>query len=221
VRPDAAAALELVALDVQPERRHLLLMAKRLDAATDEKRKFLCGHDERHWFVAAVPESGAATVEQAMEALKPAAAQAAQQRRHVRRKNWHDRKNEGFVRQGEWFFLPRPEFEPPSVSLVLHNEPIRRPGGTPHVVEQLYRHGGTVVYVHLRYPGGLSEQQHEALLKRTPAAKSWPWEVMRRNPRVFARGKVRHPDHATIELAVWHEVVMSAEQRAPNVAFLD
>src|SRR5205823_11988437 len=86
VRPDAAATLELVALDVQPERRHLLLMAKRLDAATAEKRKFLCGHDERHWFVAAVPESGAATVEQAMEALKPAAAQIAQRRRHVRRK---------------------------------------------------------------------------------------------------------------------------------------
>src|SRR5438132_1531801 len=82
---------------------------------------------------------------------------AAQRRRHVRRKNWHDRKNEGFIRQGEWFFLPRPDFEPPSASLVLHNEPIRRPGGTPHVVEQLYRHGGTVVYVHPKYPGGLSE----------------------------------------------------------------
>jgi hypothetical protein len=221
VRPDSAESLELVALDVQPERRHLLLMAKRLGGTTADKRKFLCGHDERHWFVAPVPASGAATVEQAMESLKPLAAQAAQRRRHVRRKNWHDRKNDGFVRQGEWFFLPRPEFEPPSASLVLHNEPIRRPGGTPHVVEQLYRHGGTVVYVHPKYPGGLSERQYEALLKRQPEARSWPWQVMRRNPRVFARGKVRHPDHATIELARWHEVMMSAEQRAANVVFLD
>ncbi len=44
---------------------------------------------------------------------------------------------------------------------------------------------------------------------------------MRRNPLVYARGKVRHPDHATISLPFWHVVVMSQEQRALNVAFLD
>jgi hypothetical protein len=26
-------------------------------AYTEEKSKFLCGHDERHWFVAAIPSS--------------------------------------------------------------------------------------------------------------------------------------------------------------------
>jgi len=35
--------------------------------------KFLCGHDERHWFVAAVPGRGVSNVRTAMEALKPAA----------------------------------------------------------------------------------------------------------------------------------------------------
>ena len=38
---------------------------------TAEKNKFLCGHDERHWFVAAVPGRSVATVRSAMEALKP------------------------------------------------------------------------------------------------------------------------------------------------------
>jgi hypothetical protein len=43
-----------------------------------EKRKFLCGQDERHWFVAAIPESApVGTVRQAKEALKPPDVRAA------------------------------------------------------------------------------------------------------------------------------------------------
>jgi hypothetical protein len=45
-------AIETQVLDVQPSLRHLLLMSFQ----TDGKHKFLCGYDERHWFVAAVPE---------------------------------------------------------------------------------------------------------------------------------------------------------------------
>jgi hypothetical protein len=57
---------EVAVLDVQPSDRHLLLMVR--EGA--EKHKFLCGHDERHWFVAAVPESApVGTVPQAKEAL--------------------------------------------------------------------------------------------------------------------------------------------------------
>ena len=39
-----------------------------------EKQKFLCGHDERHWFVAAVPEDarGVTGVVAAKAALQPA-----------------------------------------------------------------------------------------------------------------------------------------------------
>src|SRR5687767_11853664 len=45
-------------LDVRPKDRHLLLMARTGERTEDVSRsKFLCGHDERHWFVAAVPES--------------------------------------------------------------------------------------------------------------------------------------------------------------------
>jgi hypothetical protein len=59
---------ELQVLDVQPVDRHLLLMVRE----DKDKHKFLCGHDERHWFVAAIPEKApVGTVRQAKEARKP------------------------------------------------------------------------------------------------------------------------------------------------------
>ena len=48
-----ATKVELEVIDVQPRDRHLLLLAR----VGGEKSKFLCGHDERHWFVAAIPEA--------------------------------------------------------------------------------------------------------------------------------------------------------------------
>src|SRR5262245_60712713 len=55
-------------VDIRPNMRHLLLLARRETG----KEKFLCGHDERHWFVCAVPErQGMASVVAAMEALQP------------------------------------------------------------------------------------------------------------------------------------------------------
>lgn len=222
VRPEIAPALELLATDIQPGLRHLLLLSKRLDRADNEKRKFLCGHDERHWFVASVPNARSVShVADAMEALKPTAARLAQRRQSVRRKDWNRRANAGFIRQGEWFFLPMPDFRADSPDFVLHDEPIRRAGGKPHIVEHLYRTGGTTVYVHRRYPNGLTQAEYDRLLAREPKASSWPWQAMRRNPQVFAQGKIRHPDHVTILLAGWHQVVMSEEMRAANVAFLD
>jgi hypothetical protein len=44
--------IELEVVDVDRADRHLLLLVR----DGEEKSKFLCGHDERHWFVAAVPE---------------------------------------------------------------------------------------------------------------------------------------------------------------------
>src|SRR5947207_1904346 len=58
---------EVQVLDSQPESRHLLLMRRAVDGT---KSKFLCGHDERHWFVAAIPDKTAASnVATALEAL--------------------------------------------------------------------------------------------------------------------------------------------------------
>jgi hypothetical protein len=45
-----------------------------------------------------------------------------------------------------------------------------------------------------------------------------------RDPEVYAKGTVRHRDHATLHLADWHRVLMNTEQRAKamrHVVFID
>ena len=103
---------------------------------TATRSKYLCGHDERHWFVAGIPESApVGTVRQAKEALQPREVQNAVARRHVSGKARNRRKNAAFVRQGEWFFLPVADMTVDE-SLVLTNEPLRRGnGGKPHWAE--------------------------------------------------------------------------------------
>ncbi len=222
ILPDIARRMEFLALDVQPRQRHLLLLARdvRLPLA-EQKRRFLCGHDERHWFVAALPDRGITSVREAFETLKPDLARLSQARLRVRNQELNQRHNPGFIRQGEWFFIPQPQFKPPSVSEILHNEPISRGLSKPHWVESLWRDGGEKVYVSDAYPAGLTELQYERLLQRKPQVKNQVWRVMRRNPQVYALGKVRHPDHHTIELPFWHLVVLSGERPDPRVVFLD
>jgi hypothetical protein len=207
-------------LDVQPRDRHLLLMVR----DGQEKSKFLCGHDERHWFVAAVPESApVGTVLAAKEALKPAEVRQAEARHRVGSEARNKRKNAAFRRQGEWFFVPAPELvvDP---KLVLRNEPIRRGAGKPHTVEFCYRTGGETVWVCRRHPNGVSPQRYAAILASNAKAASWDWRPMQRNPGVYVKGRVRHADHRTITLNGWHRVLMNTETQARamrNVAFLD
>jgi hypothetical protein len=42
-----------------------------------------------------------------------------------------------------------------------------------------------------------------------------------RNPEMFVRGYVRHPDHATIVLSGWHRVYLNAEFTTGSVVFYD
>ena len=215
--PDAPAVVE--ALDVQPAARHLLLIVR--EGGT--KGKLLCGHDERHWFVAGIPEAApVGTVRQAVEALKPPAVRAVQV--GLRPTDRNRRKNAAFVRQGEWFFLPEPGFAADE-ALVLRWEPMRRStGGKPHWAEFLVRSGGELVYVCRHYRNGVAEKTYRRILANTPGAKGWRWGTMMRNPGVYVRGRVRHADHATIHLPGWHRVVMNTEglsRAMRNVAFLD
>ncbi|MGC8644319.1 MAG: hypothetical protein ACP5XB_31035, partial [Isosphaeraceae bacterium] len=212
---------EVAVLDVQPSDRHLLLLVRE----AGEKQKFLCGHDERHWFVAAIPENAAVgTVRQAKEALKPAAVQLAQDLQKLRSNARNRRKNAAYHRQGEWFFLPVRGFRMDD-SLVLRNEPLSRGnGGKPHWVEFCYRTGGETVYVCPRHPNGVSGKEYQSILDGNPRARNWGWLPMSRNPGVYVRGRVRHPDHKTIVLHGWHRVLMNTESQAKamrHVAFLD
>jgi hypothetical protein len=211
--------LDVSVVDTRPDLRHLLLMSRQ----GDDKHKFLCGHDERHWFVAAVPEqAAAASVQTAFEALKPPAVRQLQNRLAVKPRKRNRRRNEAFIRQGEWFFVPV-EFGF-SAKIILRHEPISRGGGKPHLCEELVRSGGELVYVSAQHPQGLTAVQHQRLISRQPKLRSLHWIVQRRNPQVFVRGKVRHADHKTIVLHGWHQVLMNTETQAVamrHVAFID
>lgn len=207
--------VELEVVDVDRVDRHLLLLVRE----QWEKSKFLCGHDERHWFVAAVPEEapGVTGVATAKAALQPALVRTAVGQ--ARPKDPLRRRNAADVRQGEWFFVPAPEFDPPA-AFVLRNEPLSRGRGKDHLMELAFRRGGETVYVNEVHPGGLTQEEFEQF----PEREQWNWRVMVRNPDLYAKGSVRHPDHNTIVLRGWHRVLMNTEQGARamrHVAFLD
>lgn len=211
------AESELAVVDVQPADRHLLFLVRR----GEEKSKFLCGHDERHWFVAAVPETahGVTGVETAKRALQPRAVRLAVGR--SKPKDPFKRRNKAYVRQGEWFFVPEPALRVDEKH-VLRNEPLSRGRGTVHVMELAYRSGGQTVYVNDRGLRVLTEAQFRKLSE--PERRKGTWTRMVRDMDVFAKGAVRHPDHATITLPCWHRVVMNTEQDARamrHVVFLD
>lgn len=217
---DPSDQVEYEVVDIRPRQRHLLLMARR----NNGKQKFLCGHDERHWFVCAVPGDSVRNVVNALEALQPAEVRGAVSQKVKRTKNRLRRRNEAFVRQGEWFFIPAPELVV-NPKLVLRNEPISRGGGSKaHMCQFLYRTGGESVWVCGIRPQGLSVNEYIALVHSNPEARYWGWHQRQRDASAYVRGRVSHPDHQTIVLDGWHRVLMNTENLAPgarDVVFLD
>jgi len=209
---------ELSVLQIDKLDRHLLLLVREGQGIEAISQKFLCGHDERHWFVAGV--SDVSTVWAAKESLKPRGVRANQEMTGVKRKNLQKRRNKGFVRQGEWFFIPAPSVNV-DPNLIIKKEPLQRGAGTPHIAEEVYRFGGESVRVCRRFPEGLNEREYKEELKLNPEIEKLPWEYRLRNAGVYVRGKVRHPDHKIIELKGWHRVESNMETLSKNVAFVD
>jgi hypothetical protein len=212
--------VEYEVVDVRPDMRHLLLLGRR----EGKKEKYLCGHDERHWFVCAVPGASVSGVVNAMESLQPQLVRSAVSVGVKRHKTRLSRRNEAFVRQGEWFFILEPNLVAPAW-LVLRNEPLSRGGGSkPHMCQFAYRTGGTSVWVSTRYTGGVTDAQYAELLAADPKVRVWNWRRMLRDPAVYVKGRVWHSDHKTVVLDGWHRVAMNTEREAPfmrNVVFLD
>lgn len=204
-------------LDVQPELRHLLLMVENLGV----KSKMLCGHDERHWFVSPIADRKVSTVVQAMENLKPS--QVANMQHGVkmskRVQNTHKNKTSScgkIIRQGEWFFIPT-SFQP-DPRMILKNEPLQRTArNKPHMCEELYRVGGETVYVYLGRQ--ITAKEHSKLNEHE---KKNPWRPMRANARMYVRGRITHPDHATVKLTGWCEVQINNEAGSSSmIRYLD
>lgn len=124
-------------LDGDRNRRHLVLEV--VHRGLGANQRFLCGHDEYHWFVAALPDRPAvSTVSEAMEALKPRAVRTEQAHKRVKRKHRSNRRTRAYVRQGEWFFVPRPDVRTENL-LVERPGRLVRGAGKPHRVDCLGR----------------------------------------------------------------------------------
>jgi hypothetical protein len=215
---------DVAAVAVAPRDRHLLLHVH--PAGIVNPWKVLAGHDERHWFCASVP-GRPASVASAKRALMPESVAS-----EVARFGWHPRqalrrRNRAFVRQGEWFFLPMPEWRPGSLP-VLVDEPISRGTlghgvGSPHWCAELVRVGvETIVQASGSHRFARSEATPlaEAIEKGLRIGRRWSI------PQFCAvRGTIKHRDHQTIDLGrVWHRVHMNNESRAPGrerILFLD
>ena len=216
---------DLVAQHVDKRSRHILVCGlERGDvrkARVNERRlrhaakpavsRFLCGYDERHWFVAGIGDP-VTTVRDAKLSLAPAAIREA-----VARARHRDRRhNDLFTRQGEWFFVPAKL--PPLVGWtpIHRNEPITRGRGKAHWCEELIRHGGVTVRL---YQGReINDAEFAELIAENPKLA---YRTMTRDAVVYVRGRVRHEDHATIQLDDWHRVYLNSEFTTGRVTFYD
>jgi len=216
-------APDIEVLDVKKSDRHLLLMTK--DGRGNSK--FLCGFDERHFFSCAIPGS-VSTILAAKQALKPLGIVNAES--GIKKKNLHKRQKKikagRMYRQGEFFFTSTPEFVPGRNGVVHKKEPMSRGRGSkPHTAEFLVRYGGEPVRVCPMHPDGVNAEEYKKIIKNDKTAKHWKWVTRVRNPVVYAKGRISHSDHKTLDLKdVWHLVSMNTENMAAasrNVAFLD
>lgn len=220
VRKVAGTNQELLVLNADPRKKHLLLLSRQFDerGKLQAKQKFLCGQDEGHWFVAAIPEDEAVTtVQGAQIALKPEEVRTREEALRVTRKEGFRRRNSAFIRQGEWFFIPAGEIQTDPLRL-LRNEPLARGnGGKPHWAEQGYRMGGETVYVSTKYPGGLTATEYNRLPQNQGGRG---FRMMKRDATVYVRGEITHRDHKTVYLRGWHRVLMNTENRSKAMRFL-
>lgn len=103
-------------------------------------------------------------------------------------------------RQGEWFFVREPDFRPPADALVLSKAALGplvrgRDRLHPHVAEEAMR------------------------------IRVWVERRRTFENRIYARGAVRHDEHATLKLRMWHRVFHNREpkpwQATPSIRFQD
>jgi hypothetical protein len=210
---------EITVINIEPKTQHLLLLVRNAEGG---KTKLLVGKDESHFFVAGLPRlAPVGTVRQAFEYLRPDEVRVRQVGLSEKARN--RRKNPAFRRQGEWFLIPAPDFEPNPLAIRRHEPISRGRGSKPHVAEYAYRVAGTPVYVCNRYPWGLTQEEYEQLVQNEKGSKALGWRVMVRDAAVFITGRLTHPDHRPLFLDGWYRLLPNTEVSSMmrQIGFLD
>jgi hypothetical protein len=196
-------------LDTNPGIKHLLILVR--DEGVTKKTKFLCGHDERDYFVAQVGPT-ATNVAKAMDSLKPEDVIIAGKRGGVRKKDKNKHTTPAWKRQGEWFFIPV-DFVPGKNDLVMKKEPFFRQGSSRHFAEEAVRKSGKAVY--LKDGFKVSRVEYMRFLKlRMSGYPVGKLESRIETGEMLVRGKITHKDHTTLVLQGWHRVLLNNEESA-------
>ena len=200
--------IRLTALDIQAGQQHLVLAASN-DVGED---KFLCGHDERHWFTAALPHDEVVTdVKTAKEALKPKLVKIRERRK---RSGKHPRRSDVFLRQGEWFFIPWPHARIDRDRIACNGRLVREAGSKPHHCEFLFD-AARQEYVCDRFPKlYFYEAEYQEILQTRRKARRWNWRRLPLQPDIYVKGWITHIDHSPLFLDVWHRVELNRESTA-------
>lgn len=195
-------------INISAKERHLLISVK---TPSDIKSKVLCGHDERHWFSSELVKRHVTTVEEAKQSLQPDKIKNIS--KTLKNGERSKRHNQGWKRQGEWFFVPVPDFNPPKNSIIKQKDKLIRPGSRSkaHVCDEVYTPSGGGVWVSNQ---GLeiSDFKYNKLSEIEKSTYTFQSKVA----MAYVRGNVRHPDHKTIYLPCWHEVHLNNERIAGN-----
>ena len=134
-------ARQLILLVKEPERQYKVRRwdyikrdyVEEMQKTPNNLRKLLCGFDEKHLFIAQLPDNQRVVnkIKDAHRILKP----------QIIAKN--KKKNNRIKRQGEWFFIPITHKEQELINLyqknVLKKVRIGNGGGNPHIANQLLR----------------------------------------------------------------------------------
>ncbi len=184
---DERATLQL--LDKCPARRHLLLQVRAQPAHRKVVDTYLLGHDERQLFV--LRSQPVTSIRDALEWLKPGLVRFAESN------------GVKVIRQGDWFFIPTSSRFRVLPDMIVHrNEVIGGPNasrwqirvGHPHIAEEQALVFGAV------------------WRQATPRWVSVPNQLV----AVYVRGKIRHEEHATVELRTWHRAVQNTPLGLPD-----
>jgi hypothetical protein len=155
------------------------------------KRHFLCGTDERQYFIAQLPVP-VTTVRQAHEVLRPQAVTNSKGK---------------IVRQGEWFFVTPSTDEQAKLDGFLDSGS-RRSLMLPAVVHMKVPIGpASMGRVMKKQFGGNPHIADELVMLSHPVVAGAVASVT-----VFVRGSVRHVDHNTVRFPSWVKVFRNTER---------
>jgi hypothetical protein len=168
--------------------RRFVWVAQRTSA---RERRFLCGMDEQHLFIALLPEP-VGTVAAAHACLRDPRVDEAERRAGTLA-----------IRQGEWFFVPLSAEDEQRIDVLARRSlPVRRRVGIAEG-SGIRRIGREHVVDELLVTNGIPDTSGDT------------------SRRVYVRGAVRHPDHGTVLLRAWHLSVPNREELAQPVPGVD